>query len=95
MAELSAVLTLKGAISLSGDKLQGSISADGTLSGLIGKSPLTVPNYEGEYEIRPDQEEHVMPTKGRLMHKDMTIHEIPYQEVSNNSGGVTVTIGGY
>ena len=95
MAELSAVLTLKGAISRSGDKLQGSIKADGSLSCSIVKSPLTVPNYEGEYEIRPDQEGHIMPTKGRLMHKDMMIHEIPYQEVSNNSGGVTVTIGGY
>ena len=95
MAELSAVLTLKGAISRSGDILQGVIKADGTLSGLIGKSPVTVPNYDGIYEIMPDQAEHVMPTKGRLLHKDMKIHEIPYQEVSNNSGGTTVTIGGY
>ena len=95
MAEVSAVQTLRGAISLSGDKLQGSIKADGTLSGLIEKSPLPVPNYDGIYEITPDQEEHIIPTKGRLLHKDMTIHEIPYQEVSNNSGGVTVTIGGY
>ena len=95
MAELSAVLTLRGAISQSGDILQGCISTCGTLSGLIGKSPVTVPNYEGEYEITPDQAEHVMPTKGRLLHKDMKIHEIPYQEVSNNSGGITVTIGGY
>ena len=28
------------------------------------------------------------------MTKDMVIHEIPYFEVSNNSGGITVTIGG-
>ena len=95
MAELSAVLTLKGAISRSGDILQCVIKADGSLSGSVGKSPVTVPNYDGIYEIMPDQAEHVMPTKGRLLHKDMKIHEIPYQEVSNNSGGITVTIGGY
>ena len=66
-----------------------------SLSGAVGKSPVTVPNYEGEYEITPDQSEHVMQTKGKLMHDDMTVHKIPYQEVSNNSGGITVTIGGY
>ena len=75
--------------------LHGVKITSGSLSGAVGKSPVTVPNYEGEYEITPDQSEHVMQTKGKLMHDDMTVHEIPYQEVSNNSGGITVTIGGY
>ena len=44
----------------------------GYLSGAIGKSPVTVPNYEGEYEITPDQAEHILQTKGKLMHNDMS-----------------------
>lgn len=81
-------------IIIHGNILRGSKSTFCSLSGVIGKSPLTVPSYEGNYEIIPDQSEQIMKTKGRLMHRDVKVQEIPYQEVSNKSGGTTVTIGG-
>ena len=52
-----------------------------------------VPKYEGEYEVTPRFVAQTLPTADRLMTKDVIIEEIPYAEVSNNSGGTTVVIG--
>ncbi len=51
------------------------------------------PPYEGEYEVTPKFEAQTLHTADRLLTKDVIIEEIPYAEVSNNSGGTTVTIG--
>ena len=51
------------------------------------------PEYEGEYEVTPKVTAQSLPTARKLMTKDVTIAEIPYAEVSNNSGGTTATIG--
>ena len=95
MSDLKPVQILRGILSRSAASIQCRIETGGILTCAVGKSPVTVPNYDGEYEITPDQSEHVMQTKGRLMHQDMRVHKIPYQEVCNQSGGITVTIGGY
>ena len=81
---------------LSGLKcLTGKLNSSVKLSGIVEKSPLTVPEYEGSYEIRPEVFEQAMLTKGKLMLEDVKIQEIPYQEVTNQTGGQTATIGGY
>ena len=49
--------------------------------------------YEGEYEVTPKFAEQSLPTKEKLLEKDVKVKEIPYTEVSNNSGGLTVIIG--
>ena len=51
------------------------------------------PPYEGEYNVTPSFETQTLPTAKKILDKDVTIEEIPYTEVSNNSGGITVTIG--
>ena len=51
------------------------------------------PPYEGEYNVTPSFEVQTLPTAEKLLDKDVIIEEIPYTEVSNNSGGITVTIG--
>ena len=51
------------------------------------------PSYEGEYEVIPKITEQTLPTAQRLLEEDVHIKEIPYFEVSNNSGGNTVYIG--
>ena len=51
------------------------------------------PFYEGEYDVTPKFEAQTLKTADRLLTKDVIIKEIPYAEVSNNSGGTTVTIG--
>lgn len=49
--------------------------------------------YEGEYEVTPKVEtETVLPTAQKLLARDVTVHKIPYYEVSNNSGGLTIYI---
>lgn len=95
MSEITVLHTLKGVIAKTTGKLEGKLISNALeLNCEISKSPITIPSYEGEYEITPDQQEHLLSTKKRFMTKDMVIHEIPYFEVSNNSGGITVTIGG-
>lgn len=49
--------------------------------------------YEGEYEVTPKFATQTLPTAEKVLTKDVTIEKIPYHEVSNNSGGTTVTIG--
>lgn len=51
------------------------------------------PLYEGEYDATPRFVEQTLPTSHKLLEEDITIKGIPYHEVSNNSGGTTVTIG--
>ena len=50
------------------------------------------PKYEGVYNVTPKVSEQTLPTAKKLLSKDVTIREIPYFEVGNNSGGNTVYI---
>ena len=54
---------------------------------------VELPEYEGEYIITPSVEQQTMQTKNKAMNNDVTILAIPYAEVTNNTGGKTVTIG--
>lgn len=47
--------------------------------------------YEGPYEVTPKTVEQILETKDKNMVDDVTVHEIPYAEVSNTYG-TTVTI---
>ena len=49
--------------------------------------------YQGDYEVTPQVNAQTLPTKTMVMKDDVTIHEIPYAEVTNTSGGLTATIG--
>lgn len=48
--------------------------------------------YTGSYEATPAAYEQALPTAGKSMTSNVTIHKVPYQETSNESGGVTVSI---
>ena len=52
-----------------------------------------VPQYAGDYEVTPKVSEQTLPTAQKFLARDVKIERIPYFEVSNNSGGTTVTIG--
>ena len=52
-----------------------------------------IQDYLGPYEVTPKVTTDKLPTRDKLMTHDMTILAIPYAEVTNNSGGVTATIG--
>ena len=49
--------------------------------------------YDGDYEVTPKIDEAtVLPTAQKLLARDVTVKKIPYYEVSNNSGGLTIYI---
>lgn len=50
--------------------------------------------YEGDYDITPKTSEPVkLPTEGKLLVDDVTVRKIPYYEVTNETGGLTIYIG--
>lgn len=54
-----------------------------------------LPSYDGSYEVTPlPLVETVMNTSGRYLDRNVVVKEIPYQEASNEKGGLTATIGG-
>lgn len=52
-----------------------------------------LPDYMGAYSVVPRIGEQTLNTKDKSMTKDVTVFAIPYEEVSNLSGGYTATIG--
>ena len=55
---------------------------------------LTGEPYEGEYEVTPSTDEkQTLHTAQKLLTKDVTVHKIPYYEMDNEAGGITIYIG--
>lgn len=50
--------------------------------------------YHGTYDVCPCFSEQTLPTKNKQLISDLIIEEIPYSEVTNPSGGLTINIGG-
>lgn len=48
--------------------------------------------YTGSYEATPTAYEQALPTAGKSMTRNVTIHKVPYAETTNESGGYTVSI---
>lgn len=51
-----------------------------------------LPWYDGSYTVIPSKTGQTLPTANRSMRSNVTIADIPYSEVSNPSGGLTVSI---
>lgn len=49
--------------------------------------------YAGDYNVIPKVEEQTLETKDKTMTDNIFVAAIPYHEVSNPQGGITVTIG--
>lgn len=54
---------------------------------LFGGTP-----YDGSYEVTPTSGEQILPTRSKTMRDDLTVHAVPYNETTNDSGGYTVSI---
>lgn len=61
---------------------------------LIEIPPEELPTYEGTHSIVPSFADQLLDTSGLLVEEDIKIEAIPLVRVSNNSGGMTVIIGG-
>lgn len=75
-----------------GKKLMGSMNSKGTLIGSCEKADSSIERYDGAYEVTPSKDEEILETKNKKLINDITVHAVPYSEVSNISGGYTVTI---
>lgn len=51
-----------------------------------------LPIYDGDYIVTPKAEEQELETANKILTDNVTVLEIPYTEVSNISGGLTVSI---
>lgn len=51
------------------------------------------PLYTGPFDVVPSADEQVLKTAKKTVTNDITISQIPYTEISNLSGGYTVSIG--
>lgn len=91
MSEILVIPTITGAIS-STQSLQGSISAEQSLSGTVSQQIEYDTYYDGSYEITPTVEGQTMGTADKIMRTDVDIKPIPYSEVHNDAGGLTVVI---
>ena len=72
--------------------LAGKINQQVVLVGTMSK-PVGYVDYLGEYEATPKPVAQKLYTRAKHMTDDVTIHAIPYFDVSNTSGGSTVYIG--
>lgn len=73
--------------------LVGTLSSVGGLRGTLSLGEGTTPPYTGDYEVTPTFSEQMLLTKGKSMHDDVTVHQIPVVRTSNPYGGQTVLIG--
>ena len=55
-------------------------------------SASDVPVYDGPYDAIPKVEAQTLHTDKKLMTDDVTVHGVPFYEVSNDQGGNTVYI---
>lgn len=53
-----------------------------------------IPSYRGAYVVIPKSQQQKLLTNGLKMLDDVTVQKIPYQSVSNEYDGKTITIGG-
>lgn len=64
-----------------------------SLSATLQRSGPPAEYYDGIYDVRPTVEDQSLPTKDKLLYKDVNVEAIPYFETTNESGGYTVIIG--
>lgn len=82
-------IEIDGALEFSASSVSGDVgtSAPMLLDGEIRMGGGGYPEYEGQYEVRPlANEKVVLPTKDRVLLKDVTVDEVPYFETSNKYG---------
>lgn len=58
------------------------------------KGDVKIATYNGEYQVTPQTDDDVtLLTADTFVDANIKVKKIPFAEVSNNSGGTTVTIG--
>lgn len=87
---LGNTLNITGKLTL--PTLNGTLTNNVILSGVINLSSGSYQIYNGDYEITPKIEKQVLNTKNKAMIDDVHVNKIPYFETSNDYGK-TIYIG--
>ena len=78
------------------DNFNAQFLADEIFNTELGEvTDVTANPYTGATSVTPTPFVQTLSTKDKKVSKDITILAIPYEEVSNEQGGYTITIGGY
>lgn len=90
--------SIHGEINLVG-KMRQTVILRGTLReeiNLIGQVSIQTEHevYKGPHEFTPKIEKQIVETEDKVVPENIAIDGIPYYEVTNKKGGVTVIIGG-
>lgn len=97
MSDLIGVKKLNATLGVSGTSGQiiGTLATPITIHAGIGRNAKEALDYTGEYEVvsKIDMDE-TLDTAKKYLSQNIIVKAIPYAEVSNVSGGRTVTIGG-
>ena len=74
--------------------VSGQLSTTNNVSGAISLTGSAYPYYDGIIEITPVVDlDILLETKEKIVTDNIIVHEIPYYQTSNLSGGYTVIIG--
>lgn len=99
MDKLTGTIVLKQNISgtvVQKSGVTGSVVQKSGITGYLGYPELihdALPYFDGAYIVTPKVSSQTLQTKSKSMDDDIQVQAIPYAEVSNPSGGKTVTIG--
>lgn len=74
--------------------LTGTIKSFGKIKGVIALPKETAELYVGSYNVTPTFDQQILETIDKRMADNVCVESIPYSEVSNDSGGKTINIGG-
>ena len=77
--------------------IEGAINARAVLADIAAGGPvieeITLPFFQGSYEVTPGIGDMTLETANRSMAQDVTVKAIPYYTTTNMSGGYTAIIG--
>lgn len=92
---INAKGSLQGVV-ISKQRLDGKIAGTSEVVGSVtvgGTIKIEPDHYEGNYQVTPSIEAQVLDTNQKFMDDDVTVRKIPFYEVTNTTGGITIIIG--
>ena len=91
---VTTTATISGTVTTSTPEIKGTVTKSVELRGTVGIGDTTQ-EYSGTYDIIPQISPQLLLTSNKKMLNDLNVWAIPYEEVDNEQGGRTATIGGY
>lgn len=92
---IDSFLHLSGNLKCTNLNISGTLICDDlTIKGDMSLGGDILPYYTEEYIVTPKIYEQSLDTDNKSLTQDIVVRSIPYTEVTNPEGGLTVIIGG-